>query len=399
VHGSRIDVAVRVADYDLTAVDAMLGAAVSEAAGADTAGRSASVDPKNAGGVPAEAPPAIDLIGAYVSRTVTARASDVACPIASAVRSTIAGDGWRTVRWAFDCPSAGAYTLRADLLFDALPSHVHFARVDEVGRASVERLVTGENRTWTVSAGGAGSGGATSGSSLREYAWLGVQHILSGYDHVAFLVALLLLARTLGEVALVVTSFTVAHSLTLALAALGIARPDPHGIEALIGFSIALVAIENAWLLGGRPKLVPVALTVTLVAFASAAHAGLGVLPAIVFLGLAVFCASHFALMARVRDAARLRVVVAFCFGLAHGFGFAGVLAEIVNDPGSLVRGLLGFNAGVELGQLAIVAAVWPLLVLAQRTRAGAPRLLIAEVGSALVCGLGTFWFIVRALG
>jgi len=143
---------------------------------------------------------------------------------------------------------------------------------------------------------------------------------------------------------------------------------------------------------------VPIVLTVVLLVLASVAEAGIGLLRPIVFLGLALFCASHFSLMARVRDATRLRVVVAFCFGLAHGFGFAGVLAEIATDSGRLVRGLLGFNAGVELGQLAIVAAVWPLLLLAQRVRAGAPRVFIAEVGSALVCGLGTFWFLVRVL-
>jgi hypothetical protein len=406
--GRRIDVSVRVADLDLTAAAAEIGAASAAAADSGSApavsgsepGRTSDMAGSAVGEITAMTPHApADPVAAYVARNVTASAGSQACTVVEPIRNVSDGNGWRSVAWTLECPESDAYTLNVDLLFDALPGHTHFARVDGAGRASVERLVTGERRTWTIAAHAGDTRAGTQGSSLAEYVGLGIRHILSGYDHIAFLVALLLLARTLGEVAWVVSSFTVAHSFTLALAALGLAHPNPSAIEALIGFSIALVAIENSWLLAGRPRFVPVALTTGLVAFAFAARAGVGLLPPVVFAGLALFCASHFSLMARVRDGTRLRIIVAFCFGLAHGFGFAGVLSEIAADPGRLVRALLGFNAGVELGQLAIVAAVWPLLLLAQRSRSGAPGLLIAEVGSALVCGLGTFWFLVRALG
>jgi hypothetical protein len=228
---------------------------------------------------------------------------------------------------------------------------------------------------------------------------LGVEHILSGYDHVAFLIALLLLAHTLAEVVVLVSSFTVAHSITLALAGLGLATPSPRAVEALIGFSIALVAIENAWLLSGRGRAVPRALACGLIAMGGAAGLGAIALPPLVFAGLTLFSLSHFSLLERARDGRRLRSIVAFCFGLVHGFGFAGVLAEIVTDPARLVRALLGFNLGVEVGQLAVIALVWPVLVLATRVREGMPRRVLAEVGSAVVCGLGTFWFVARSFG
>jgi hypothetical protein len=94
-----------------------------------------------------------------------------------------------------------------------------------------------------------------------------------------------------------------------------------------------------------------------------------------------------------------LRFAIAFCFGLVHGFGFAGVLAEVALPQGRLLPALLGFNLGVEIGQLAIVALVWPLLVLLARIQAGRWHRPVLEVGTAVVCGLGVFWWVERAFG
>jgi hypothetical protein len=87
-------------------------------------------------------------------------------------------------------------------------------------------------------------------------------------------------------------------------------------------------------------------------------------------------------------------VAVAFAFGLIHGFGFAGVLNELALPPGRLALALGGFNVGVELGQLAVIALAWPLVRAA--VRAGFGRA-VAEIGSSALCGLGVFWLVVRA--
>jgi hypothetical protein len=99
-------------------------------------------------------------------------------------------------------------------------------------------------------------------------------------------------------------------------------------------------------------------------------------------------------LLSRVSQPARLRVGVAFAFGLIHGFGFAGVLNELALPPGRLVLALGGFNLGVELGQLGVIALAWPLVRAAERAGLGRP---VAEVGSSALCGLGVFWLVVRA--
>jgi hypothetical protein len=177
------------------------------------------------------------------------------------------------------------------------------------------------------------------GASLRRWVKLGVAHIFLGYDHLCFLLALIVVSR-FGELVKIVTSFTVAHSFTLILAALGVATLPSRLVECAIALTIVYVAAENLW-----------------------------------------------------RKNLRHRWLLTFGFGLVHGFGFAGVLAELGLPAAGRVRCLLAFNVGVELGQLAIVAAAFPFILLLGRVR-HAPALISLAVG---VFGLG--WFLERALG
>jgi len=305
-----------------------------------------------------------------------------------------AASGWVVYGWSLACDVGGRLSIRSDLLLEAAPSHLHFARVVH-GDRMVERVLSEADPTWEVG-GFAADGEQTTaaGSSLASYVTLGVGHILSGWDHLAFVLALLLLAATVREVAALVTAFTAAHSVTLGLAVLGIVHPDGRVVEALIGFSIALVAAENAWILGGRDRVIPV---VTVVALVLAAGIGLGALPRLALVGLSLFTFCHFALLRISSRPARLRAAVAFAFGLIHGFGFAGVLAEMSLSVDRLAPALFGFNVGVEIGQLAVVMVTWPLLRLLARLSPGRVAPLVSELVSAAICGLGLFWFVSRS--
>jgi hypothetical protein len=304
-----------------------------------------------------------------------------------------AEEGWVVFGWRVECTAAGERTITSDLLMDVAPSHLHFARV-EAGEASVERVLSEAEPGWHIEDAAAVAGAPVAGSSFGRYVALGVEHILTGWDHLAFVIALLLLAASLREVAALVTAFTVAHSVTLGLAVLGVVHPDGRVVEALIGFSIALVAVENSWILGGRERALPFLATGAL---AVLAIAGVGVVPRGVYLGLALFTGCHFALLRIAERPARLRTAVAFAFGLIHGFGFAGVLAEMALPSDRLVPALFGFNVGVELGQLAVVALAWPALRFVARRFDPRVERLVVELGSAAVCGLGLFWFVTRA--
>lgn len=336
----------------------------------------------------------------YLAGHLLLRVGGQPCTLPEAPVAEPAPEGWVHFRWRVDCPAAGAATIESRILLPEAPSHMHFARVARKDGA-LERLLTEGESTWTLPAAGGAEGRADTarGTSLADYVRLGVEHILSGWDHLAFVLALLLLAGRLGEVASLVTAFTVAHSVTLGLAVLGWVHPEAAAVESLIGFSVALVAAENAWLLAGRGRAVPITACSGLLVLALLAARGIGVVSGATLAGLALFAACHFAMLDRAARPARLRAAVAFAFGLVHGFGFAGVLGQMQLPTDRVVPALFGFNVGVELGQLAIVCLAWPVLYQLEVRSPLRWYRAVAEFGSAGICGLGLYWFVGRLLG
>jgi hydrogenase/urease accessory protein HupE len=184
----------------------------------------------------------------------------------------------------------------------------------------------------------------------RAYLAHGVDHILFGYDHLLFVLALILIVRRGRMLLLTITTFTVAHSITLALATLGVVRIPVPPVEATIALSIVLLACEIVRSQRGEHSLT-----------------------------------------------ARWPWVVAFSFGLLHGFGFASALVEVGLPRGDVPVALLFFNVGVELGQLAFVAVVLGAAALAKRLRL--PPLLARDalpVGTYAIGILAAFWFVER---
>jgi hypothetical protein len=140
---------------------------------------------------------------------------------------------------------------------------------------------------------------------------------------------------------------------------------------------------------------VPAGLAALLGLLAAAAAAGWGRVPAVTLGGFSLFVPCYFALLRRSTRPGALRGGIALLFGLLHGFGFASVLVEAGLPAGRLLAALLGFNLGVEAGQLVVVALLWAAL----RRIGGARRGLVVEAGSASVLALGTVWFVLRTFG
>ncbi len=356
-----------------------------------------------------------DPVGLYLGDRLRLERGGLPCAPASPPLRRPSGEGWANYGWKLDCEASGPLRITSRVLLDEAPSHLHFARIvvpaapsrdGDARRAAriEERVLTEASPSWTIGSTSASGDGDTAGgdeaaSSLLDYLVLGIEHILTGWDHLAFVLALVLLARGLGEVARLVTGFTIAHSLTLGLAVLGWVRPAAAPVEALIGFSVALLAAENTWLLAGRTPAIPAACTGLLCLVAVLAGLGHAEVPLVALLGTALFCACHFGLLARTSDPTALRTLLAFAFGLIHGFGFAGILAEMALPTDRLVPALLGFNLGVEIGQLGVVVLLWPLLQASQGLADGRWHRPIVELTSAAVCGLGLFWFVGRSMG
>ncbi len=270
--------------------------------------------------------------GAHARRMQdTIRLSDRAtCPEGSAV-----------VRWSFPFMTGAGVTSTFQMLIKA-----------QVFGA--EHVATLDRKTVDFEFGGRAS------LPFGSFVWMGVEHIGAapsewqgegglklpdGIDHILFLLALILGGGSLMKLAGVATGFTVGHSITLALATLGIVRLPSALVESVIALSIALVAVEAYF---GKFK-------------------------------------EH-------------RWKMATGFGLIHGFGFANALTELNLEGGTMMKALFGYNLGVELGQVALVLLVAPLLLLVQNKQ---PRWnpMMIRATAAVIFVAGGYWFIERALG
>ena len=182
---------------------------------------------------------------------------------------------------------------------------------------------------------------------VRTYLALGFTHILpKGTDHILFVLGIFLLSIHLRPILLQVTAFTVAHTITLALTIYGIVSLSPRIVEPLIALSIVYVAVENVV----TPRLTP------------------------------------------------WRVALVFGFGLLHGMGFAGVLSQLGLPRAEFLPALLCFNAGVELGQLTVIAVAFLLIGLPFRNRPWYRRRIVVP-GSVLIAAIGLYWFVQRVVG
>jgi hydrogenase/urease accessory protein HupE len=227
------------------------------------------------------------------------------------------------------------------LLFPYDPNHQTFINVYEADTIA-EQFILSAGRTKTEYKAGSRQG-AGALATIRRFIPAGFHHILIGPDHILFLVGLLLLGGSLRKLFTIVTAFTLAHSITLSLAALNIFTPPAWVIEPAIALSIVYVGVDN--LVGSEG-----------------------------------------------RD---MRAWIALGFGLIHGFGFANVLGEMELPRRTLGWALFSFNVGVEIGQLLIVAIVASAFAaLRSRNELIGKRMVV--VGSLVVAAAGAYWFIER---
>jgi hypothetical protein len=390
VRGADVDVRLRVSRLDLSAHPRF--AALAATAG----GSSGSREPRG----DAIGPDDEGALAAYLEQRVRVESAAGACAVdpasyrvvsePDAAGSTAVNEGFLVRAWTARCPGANGLRVTSELLLEQVPSHLHFATLTREGAPVAERLLTGdtrEARSWEIAGGAA----PVSSARLFDFIALGARHVATGIDHLVFVLALLVAASSLRAVASVVTGFTLGHSATLALAVLGGVRPETGTIEALVGASIAVVAVENVWLERRDPWVARALISgLALVALASAVS-GRGAPLALV--GLLLFVGCYFGLLARSERPARLRWTVAALFGTVHGFAFSGALAEMNLPRARLASALFGFNVGVELAQLALVALAWPLLRQLARTRAEPRTRLFA---SAVALSAGAFWLVDR---
>lgn len=313
-------------------------------------------------------PTTADLLAAELRDGFEPLTAQGAC-IAEPSRAESKGEFWLlTGRWNCREP---VQQLRSRFLLDRIPGHLQMLQLDGQGGVRGPYALSAGQNSLTLRT-------AAEPPSLRRYLLLGGEHILSGWDHLAFLLVLVLGAVSLRQLAWRVSGFTLGHSLTLALASLGAVRPPAAMVEAFIALTIACTAAEHLLRDAARGRQHAAAITAALAVAGWLA----GVLP------LALVPAAVLLSLGSGRDP-RLDSLRTSLFGLFHGFGFASVLAELSPDQGAAVLPLLGFNLGVELGQLLFVLPLFALLRYL-------PRLRESPVLPTAVLVLGCGWFFAR---
>jgi hypothetical protein len=332
--------------------------------------------------------------GAYLAAHLAALSDGKPCRTASGPTATTAQPGYRRFEFVFLCPEGWPIQLHSSAFFDLVPTHVNFAQVQTNKGDFIEQLLTRDQQTLDLSGGRANQ---LQNASFFEYVRLGVMHIFTGVDHMSFLVGLVLISRRLKDLLFVVTGFTIGHSCTLALAVTGLVRPHAEYIDALVALTIALIGAENLAVATRRPAAVAIGLGGLLLVMAALKLFGLGGLPALLLLGAGLFSANYLMISGHLRDAGRLRLVVTLVFGLIHGFGFASDLLEMRLPVGRLAELLVGFNIGVEIGQVTLVLAILGLTALLVRLKAAPPRPIVVDLACAYLIGLGVFWFVTRS--
>jgi hydrogenase/urease accessory protein HupE len=259
--------------------------------------------------------------------------------------STVQTTDANSVHFILEFPNSPGRELHlsAIALYHLPRGHKQFLSVrDAESRPLIERMLSAESKDLTIALQ---TNSASNSEGFLRFLVLGIEHIFTGYDHLAFLLAVLLTGGTLASNARIITSFTVAHSLTLALATFGVLTLSPAIVEPLIAVSIVFVGIENL-----------------------------------------------------VRRQLARRWLVTFGFGLIHGLGFASILRELgIGQMG--IQGaipLVSFNLGVELAQISIAALILPLICRLQRR----PAFMLKEAPalSLLITLAGLYWLFTRTL-
>jgi hypothetical protein len=288
-------------------------------------------------------------IARWLSRDIRVRSDGGPCAADPGAVGASRRDGRPHVSLTIDyrCPP-GVRTLRDDTVFGDDPRHEAIVRLGGPGRADAVVLRAGSREVQL------GAPPSTAGL-MGVFLWEGMLHLVTGYDHVLFLLSLILAAgfvavaqgmrRAVIDVAILVTAFTVGHSITLIAAALEVVVLPSRPVEAIIAGSIVAVAAHNVW----RPE-------------------ARGPMP-----------------------------WLAFFFGLIHGFGFSSVLAELGLPPEQTVLALVAFNVGIEVAQLAFVVLV--LGPIAWAARSPAYRNVVVRGGSVVIAAVASVWLAERLVG
>ena len=299
----------------------------------------------------------------------------------------------------FDTNQLEKYIFDMNIFFEEIPGHIHYARINH-HMGQMRTLVLNQNNHEIIIFSELNAVEEQEWfDSFKQYIGLGFTHILEGIDHLLFLLALLILCKSFKSLVFAATGFTIGHSLTLGLAASDIVIPQVNIIESLIGWTIILASIESINLPRYELRKIQSGVLLIVIAVILLSALNINELKIGFILGLGILTLAILKMGEEPDQSEKLRPILAIIFGTIHGFGFANILSEISLDRTNFLVSLLGFNIGVEIGQILVLVIMWGLMSFLAAKILSNNMKKITGLVSSILCSIGLYWFLTRLMG
>ena len=336
-----------------------------------------------------------DVFKIYLSQHLKVTSEGKSCYLVDEIKELNSQEGSLNLSLNFECPSNKEIKIINNALFNLVQSHIHIARIYIDNNLYTEKALFFNDQSIDLNEEKENN---SFSNSFYKFFSLGLDHILSGYDHLLFILGLLLLVTNLKRLLLVITGFTIGHSLTLSLSVINIIQVKSSLVEALIGYTIMFVGLEYLYKENNDHKVSMIFITtlsLLLLIFGNLINPNF---PYFLILGILLFSLGYFYLLKNLNSENNLLSIITIIFGLIHGFGFGGFLLGSKISSENIFSGLLGFNLGVEVGQIIfvlLILLIYKLLMTLKITK-------IIEVMKNLsffaVVFFGFFFFIQRLI-
>ena len=296
-----------------------------------------------------------DVFKIYLSQHLKVTSEGKNCSLVDEIKELNSQEGSLNLSLNFECPSNKEIKIINNALFNLVQSHIHIARIYIDNNLYTEKALFFNDQSINLNEEKENN---SFSNSFYKFFSLGLDHILSGYDHLLFILGLLLLVTNLKRLLLVITGFTIGHSLTLSLSVINIIQVKSSLVEALIGYTIMFVGLEYLYKENNDHRVSMIFITtlsLLLLIFGNLINPNF---PYFLILGILLFSLGYFYLLKNLNSENNLLSIITIIFGLIHGFGFGGFLLGSKISSENIFSGLLGFNLGVEVGQIIFVLLI-----------------------------------------
>ena len=293
-----------------------------------------------------------DVFKIYLRQHIQVLSENSVCKMKDDIRDIASQEGYLNVEIQFHCDSEEDIKIINNAMFNLIQGHIHIARVYVDNNLFIEKALFFNDQSLKIKEN-VNENSFT--KSFGSFFNTGMNHILSGYDHLLFILGLLLIVSHFRKLILVITGFTIGHSLTLSLAVFDLIQINSKLVEALIGYTIMFVGLEYFTKKNNNiVSSVIFVILLNLLLLIVSLMLGISLSSALI-LGVVIFSISYLFFINNYKNENKFIVIITIIFGLIHGLGFGGfLLGSGINDE-NIVSGLLGFNLGVEFGQIAFI--------------------------------------------